>query len=809
MAPNFQLSFPLPRQPSASPNTATPASECSYKSRYDDSPHLYPGSKAERTLGASEPELPEAKKKESNKLKRKLRKSPSFMSLSLSEIDGDPVHVTDGFPFPSMLPLGEASTQPMQHFSRQGSSPLLGELYYNESTHAENLNIATAPEARRTDSLSTLQSHYDSAKVPHAVSQQTSASSARDMALRKHSIPITSPLGFRKVDRFKATEPDLPHSRNVSGDSKVSAATKISGDSIKWITGMPRRRPSVTDPPTLYPNANRAASHAVSPPPALMNTSSPQILPSNDPPKRPKWWQRKTSSPKVSFPTPLEDPPSLTNLFEEKVKSIKVNVKKPKQGGSGARNWFDDLEEDEQTLEDLQHQEHIEHPIHEKPEPPLARHDIISQEVHPATTLRKSSSSNTTQQPTSSGRRLSIRLEFSPQQLSTTPSSPPNVPRSIRSSPHGKNIRSLKIDKSVHLGMDLQVESFLELSSSEDEGGQSSAHSNMHEPYRRHHIRASVERASNSHEVSMDGAQGGQPVRPPPIAKKTSFGPLSKRSTSSEIVPLVPRIPDRPIKLVQRSSSMRLREMMDDKAGSIESTIDSGASSLTDNTNGREGHTTRTKQKSSVRGSKLMKVTSEEEKLLEAMRDKRASIRQDDFEKGFKTAMQLQDIVARPKTAGADGRTSRLSVCGSRSPISSIVTNARPSAAADDWLLEDSFPFPKVPPRRGILPNLKISQGFMSPPKASPSLSFSPSDILPSTPASRNSPITPPAQGSLGVYGRGRTLSPSRGVIVMNNLGHDRKRTTSSSEVMLDGVEQHARELNEADEINGWVLNRW
>lgn len=261
---------------------------------------------------------------------------------------------------------------------------------------------------------------------------------------------------------------------------------------------------------------------------------------------------------------------------------------------------------------------------------------------------------------------------------------------------------------------------------------------------------------------------------------------------------------------------------MEEKAASTESTIDSGASSLNDNPDARRAPSSRMKKKQSIRGSKLMKVTSEEERLLEAMRDKRASIRQDDFEKGFKTAMQLQDIVARPKTAGVDGRVSRAShssVYGSRSSgspqsqeygIKRSMAGNRLSASADDLLLDDAYPFPKVPLREAIPPSLKSPMGFVSPPKVSPSLSFSPSDILPSTPTSRNSPLTPPpGHGSLGLYSRGSTLSPSRGVMIMNKLGHDRKRTVSSSVVMLDGIEQHAQELDEANDITGWSMDRW
>ena len=166
-----------------------------------------------------------------------------------------------------------------------------------------------------------------------------------------------------------------------------------------------------------------------------------------------------------------------------------------------------------------------------------------------------------------------------------------------------------------------------------------------------------------------------------------------------------------------------------------------------------------------------MKVTSEEEALLEAMRGKRASIRQDDFDKGFKTAMQLQDIVTRPKTAGADGRASPSSNFRSGPSISPPLqefaikmsgTDPRFSASADDLRLGDSYPFPKVPSNR---------KEYISMSKPSPSPSFSPSDLLPETPASNNSPVTPPGHGGLGGHGRSLTLSPARGITGTNKTG--------------------------------------
>ena len=810
MARSLKISFPLPRRPSASPSSATPGSQYSNQSSHDDSPILYPGAKAERILGAAEPGRLEQKKKPSRKERKQMSKSPSFMSVTLSEIDGDSVQASDGFPFPGMQTPNDAHRLPTQYLNRQGSSPLLGEMYTYGSTDGK---IIAAPQTRRANSSSTLRSHYDPTKVPLPVSQQTSASSARDLALRKGFPLISRPSDFRKLEGSKPVESGSFHTRNASGDSKLS------GNSFKKIKGMPRRRPSITDPPTLYPNAERSL-HAVSPPAALIKSTLPKPLVPNV--ASPKWWQRKMSSPKTSPPIPIDEKQDGV-MFEENFSSIKVNVKKPKVGNSGNRNWFDGLEDEEQTLEDLQHPETLQQTRHKKPEPPLSIEETMLQSNQPLEiTSRKSSFSHKSQRTGPSERKLSFRLDTP--QASNTGSLPSfKSPKMNTSSPRAKSVHSNSSSRGPHPGIDLQVESFLELSSSEGEENGSSLAFETQNSYRRHCIAGSVERDSYNSAASIGEARRTKPVKPRSILNRTSSRPLSKRTISSEYVPPVPRIPDKP-KVNQRTSSTRWREIMDEKAASTESTIDSGASSLNDNAGPTKGQALRSKKKSSIRGSKFMKVTSEEEKLLEAMRDKRASIRQDDFEKGFKTAMQLQDIVARPRTSGADGRTSQSSmVYGSRSSISPPpqeygikrrLTGAPLSASADNLLLDDAYPFPEVPLRQSregtndrewIPLSLKSSIGFVSPPKASPSPSFGLSDILPSTPTSHDSPLTPPPGHISMGYSRGNTLSPPRGITAMNRLGHDRKRTVSSSVVMLDGVEQQARQLDEEN----WAMDQW
>lgn len=800
MARSFKISFPLPRRPSASPHT-TPGSQYSNQSNIDDSPLSHPGAKAEKVLGASEVGSPELKKgKQSRKEKKQLRKYPSFMSVTLSDVDAESVKTPDEFPFPGMHIPSEKMPQPTQFKDRQGSSPLLGEHYMFGSTNGVSLSNPSSPRVRRAGSSSTLRSHYDPKKSPLSISQQTSASSARDMALRKGLPPISSPLSLNMVEAVKSAKPNGLHSRNLSTDTKVSGSSKASGNSVKRIHSTPRRRPSIIDPPTLYPNANRAF-HAVSPPPALINAALPKPLGSQSHQKtsfnRPRWWAKvKTQTPP---PIPIEDQQRPED-FDVDLPSIKLNVKRPKVR---MRNWFDGLEDERTLSDDHQDNEVSKYQIHEPYKPPLSIQEVLTQEARsPQISERQNSFSNISEPLTLSDRKPSFRLDSPPlRSLCSGSSSQAPGGMSTPGSPGATSIQPTISSKGPPPGMDLQSSSFLELSSSEDE-----MESNSDAPYRRHRIRASIEKASYNNEVSVGNAQHAQPVRPRSIVNGRTK-PLSRRSDSSEKVPPVPKIPDKP-RLSRRTSSVRWHEMMEDKAGSTESTLDSGESSLNGSTDARRARA-RTRAKQTIRRSKFMKVTSEEEKLLEAMRDKRASIRQDDFDKGFKTAMQLQDIVVRPKTAGADGRASHSPNFGSRFSASpppqehahnTSRTISRFSASAEDVSLEDAYPFPRVPVN---------GKGSSSPPKPSPSLSFSPSDILPETPASQNSPLTPPpGHGALGAYGRSLTLSPPRGTAAVNKISHERKRTVSSSVVDIDGVEQQAQVMDE-DGVSRWTTDRW
>ncbi len=194
-------------------------------------------------------------------------------------------------------------------------------------------------------------------------------------------------------------------------------------------------------------------------------------------------------------------------------------------------------------------------------------------------------------------------------------------------------------------------------------------------------------------------------------------------------------------------------------------------------------------------GSKIMTVTAEEGGLLEAMRKKRASIRQE--------AVRNFNENQRPKTAGTDGRISYFGPHRSSSPPPSLPAFQSQVYRSSNGS-NGSFVFPPVPSSYDNSLNRKFPQQALPiifpPPNFSPSASsFNTSDMLPSTPRSnRLSPITPisPAQedcfGASGNLYGGTLLGMGKG-----RARHERKRTMSSGVVMLDAVGESDR---------GWEL---
>lgn len=767
MARNFKFAFPLPSRKN---------SEESQKPLYEapDSPRFNPGIKAERVLGTSEPNV-ESKKKSSRKDKV-LPKHPSFISVTISEGSGN-----------SPREIDAGAKHQSDRLRNQPSSPLLGHQYYNDSQDWDSRTDFSGLQPHRSQSSSTLRSYYDSSKSPLYISQQTSASSARDMALRKGYPPITSP---RSQDGLEAAV-----TPGAQDDSDFAGASK--------------RTPMHLDLSTLFPTPYVSNRAVISPNKVVRSTSLISMASSNSQsaPVRPRWfnWERKRSKDSTSSDVAahLQRLPSVDEGTQTQVKSTAKDTKRASQ------TWYEGMEEDETVPEGCQ-QDSFQGCRSEN-DGTLVKvgRDYFSRNHH-----QTKSKNDATQswKPSRQAPKIRVDRTFAVRDHSRSrQSSLTNGTKGTSSNGSQKSVR-WEVDEKVALSGDyLQNQSFLILSSSEDEVDETTL---SEARYRRHRIRASIETTDTGDEVQFCNAERIKTIKPRPIVNMPKRRNPSFRSV--DLIPPVPSIPIRP-QLSPRVSSMRWRE--DLKALPVDEMVKATSGHSRDSSTASHSASqisfSGSRNKIPASGSKMMAVTEDEEKLLEAMRRKRADLRRNFFTGNGRDSrsMEQRTCSPRPRTAGEDGRTRSSYFEPNRSasppPLvhghvrflngSSYAASAGDLSREESSLSSDSPSFSKTTTRTKSAPK-----------PAPPSLNFAPSDILPSSPTSRTSPLTPPPDHeSLEIYEPGIAVSHSPPVLYLNKSKHDRKRTISSGIIVLDGAEQTARQLDEENEIAGWAMDRW
>lgn len=110
-----------------------------------------------------------------------------------------------------------------QQLRGKASSTLLGKaLGEDGGTEVSSLNR----RMRHEGSDSTLKSYYDRQKSPLSISQQTSASSARDLALRKGFPPVVARSPLLEVDSIDPFDQQLPDMRHEELSSREKASKK-------------------------------------------------------------------------------------------------------------------------------------------------------------------------------------------------------------------------------------------------------------------------------------------------------------------------------------------------------------------------------------------------------------------------------------------------------------------------------------------------------------------------------------------------------------------------------------------------------
>ncbi|KAI9758828.1 MAG: hypothetical protein M4579_002774 [Chaenotheca gracillima] len=419
-------------------------------------------SKANRLLGASSPLYTDFRRTTSRVDDRHGDVDLSFMRISVAEVDSDEDH-NDSHQIAS--PHDPIISPPSNESSRRGSrasSNVLSPDMLDPSVSSSGANTSMPRRVPSTESISTLKTFYDRQRSPLAISQQTSASSARDMALRK---------GYQTVADGQTDFPRSP---------RVTDSPNLEDNDAE--AGFKKKRPRQLDFSKLFPKPRQSTSGVLSPhrlthSPSSLSLAS-DVSQSTTGKERRGFFQRSKNSKKLqkAAPSPAEKPRDVpTPQPRPQEQGQKLTSPKPAFNAKASkilgkpvlnqREWFDsrtaldDSDEEAEAEVDENEQGPRTAPIHRRPStlsihsnpPRKFSHDSIG----PVPLSAKSVPTNANLHPLYS---------------------PPGVPvpqlaerKSIYSISSKCTGTSQKTSASVFSSADLRNQSVLSLSSTEDE----------------------------------------------------------------------------------------------------------------------------------------------------------------------------------------------------------------------------------------------------------------------------------------------------------------------------------------------------
>ena len=210
-------------------------------------------------------------------------------------------------------------------------------------------STATSQHVHREPSDSTIRSHYDPLRAPSYISQQTSASAVRDMALRKGS-PMIHDI---------TSDPTL-----ATQQRPLKSAMKQQSVQSKPRSSDGTKKPRKLDLSHLWPQPSRNANQKVLSPNRLTHSPSALTSASDFFPQDTVHAQVQRSGPNARFETKMTaKPPSASSssttrpkIFEADIfDNAKTNVRRPPKG---IQNWFDGfiISSDEDTEEEVKPQ---------------------------------------------------------------------------------------------------------------------------------------------------------------------------------------------------------------------------------------------------------------------------------------------------------------------------------------------------------------------------------------------------------------------------------------------------------------------
>ncbi|KAF2178334.1 hypothetical protein K469DRAFT_754627 [Zopfia rhizophila CBS 207.26] len=637
----------------------------------------YP-SKAERLLGTTSLPIHPSPRSQSS-----LPQSPGYMTVTVSEASfgseytdrASSIAVEDGGYIPAQRPGMVA----------RPSSNLLGNIYHGDGRRGSNCS-SISKRLHLQASNSTMRSYYDPQKSPLSVSQQTSASAVRDMALRKGrpQVAVTN-----EQDNHVSSMPAHYTSEETKKQNRKS-------------------KPARLDLSKFFPKPKGSAAHDRSRPllspnklvnsPTAMSTASeyfPRPM-TREPTPTPRASQAKLTKsakrPEVSQAPPARSSSPVRLHKPDIYDSAKINVRRPPRG---IQHWFDGLNEDSDE-DDNEAPAPSRTPVpadHRGPYKPPVRKSSLGRLL-----TSVEAPSNRSQNPQHAG-PLSRKEQYThANQLLTHRLNSPSQ-YSIQS--HSSLVSS-KTKSSAFSRTNLQDSSVLSISSSEEEEDEAEASF----PRKYAPVRDSI--VDHEGEIIIGKAQAYE-VRRRPSGRAPSESKLSMISTSTNAAtievmyspePYSPRLSiPRPYGS-RRSSHVRQPSVIREDGDEIRPQTSSNARPPSASSiSARSARTSRSEPRSRTEQHKLMAVTEEEEALLEMMRRKRAAMAKHSFTEGYKTAiMQEARQKTPPEKQNAAPRTSAF--LSLDSPSTAPTTTAAGSSSRR-FLAGSASPLLLPPLRRG------------------------------------------------------------------------------------------------------------
>lgn len=284
-----------------------------------------PRSKAHRVLGTSEP-IHRSTSKQSS-----IPQSPGFMSITFSEAS-----------FGSELEekASRAASEANGHqirpgISRRASSNIMGHAYTADGRMGSDHSTASH-HLHPSASNSTMRSHYDAKSSPLGISQQTSDSAVRDMALRRGKPQVVT-TGYGYSTFFASPIVVEDGTGTAKKETRKGKPAKLD---LSKLFPRPRTGEAQGHPNTLFSPSKMVNS------PAAMSTMSEYAFPhpmTREPTPNPRAQVnlKPTARPHASGPPTPSSP--VRKFKRDEYDNAKIHVRRPPKG---VQHWFDALDED-------------------------------------------------------------------------------------------------------------------------------------------------------------------------------------------------------------------------------------------------------------------------------------------------------------------------------------------------------------------------------------------------------------------------------------------------------------------------------